>query len=391
MAIQLGRFTLGILLLLVVVVIWVVSSELEKFIFSDENFSKPYFVTFLDASTFSIYLCGFLFRREWRSEARRWLSSVFRRRLVPDELASAVTINESPPSTESAPLLAPTTTDDVAPTLTSAPSASPASMSPGKLTFGETVGAASGFALLWFLANYVYNLSINYTSVSSNTILSSTSGLFTLLLGAVVSRAPADRFSMLKFAVVLLSIGGVAMVSVSDAEADTSRNTKYGDALAIVSSMLYACYITYLRRKTGPRDIDMGLFLGLAGLFSFVYLWPGFFIVHYSGLERFQWPPRKVWLFLLVNSFVGTVLSEILWLWATLLTSPVISTLAVSLTIPLSILADAVLKLARAHLTPLYISGTLVIIAAFFLINIVIAHPDRFRRIDNILHCRRTT
>ena len=35
-------------------------------------------------------------------------------------------------------------------------------------------------------------------------------------------------------------------------------------------------------------------------------------------LQRFEWPTRSTWLYLLANSLIGTVLSEVLWLWATL-------------------------------------------------------------------------
>ena len=35
-------------------------------------------------------------------------------------------------------------------------------------------------------------------------------------------------------------------------------------------------------------------------------------------MQRFEWPDRTTWLYLLANSMIGTVLSEVLWLWATL-------------------------------------------------------------------------
>lgn len=52
------------------------------------------------------------------------------------------------------------------------------------MTFKETVYLGLFFCFIWFFANYTSNAGLQYTSVSSSTILSSTSGFFTLLIGA---------------------------------------------------------------------------------------------------------------------------------------------------------------------------------------------------------------
>ena len=88
------------------------------------------------------------------------------------------------------------------------------------------IRSAAVFASLWFLANYVYrfaclhphccathrSLSLNMTTVSSNTIISCTSGFFTLILSAIFPASDTDRFTPLKLAIVLVTIGGVALV-----------------------------------------------------------------------------------------------------------------------------------------------------------------------------------
>ena len=62
--------------------------------------------------------------------------------------------------------------------------------------------------------------------------------------------------------------------------------------------------------------------LGLVGLFDFILLFPMLFILHYTNTETFEFPPTtNVWTLLLVNGFVGTVLSELLWLWSVKLSS----------------------------------------------------------------------
>jgi solute carrier family 35 protein F5 len=62
------------------------------------------------------------------------------------------------------------------------------------------------------------------------------------------------------------------------------------------------------------KDNDL-LFSGFVGLFNLLLLWPLFFLFHYSKWELFEWPTQHQWTFLLLNGLVGTVLSEVLWLW----------------------------------------------------------------------------
>ena len=50
---------------------------------------------------------------------------------------------------------------------------------------------------------------------------------------------------------------------------------------------------------------------------------------------------------MLLNGVVGTVLSELLWLFGCFYTSSLVATLAISLTIPLSMFADVLVKVGK--------------------------------------------
>lgn len=50
------RLILGVILLLVVDVIWVSSSELTKFLYENEQYDKPFFCTYFKTSMFALYL-----------------------------------------------------------------------------------------------------------------------------------------------------------------------------------------------------------------------------------------------------------------------------------------------------------------------------------------------
>ena len=61
------------------------------------------------------------------------------------------------------------------------------------------------------MMQYMSNLALANTSVVSTTVLSSTSGLFTLLFGALLGQ---DKVNTTKIAAVLISMAGVAMTTV---------------------------------------------------------------------------------------------------------------------------------------------------------------------------------
>ena len=64
------RLVVGLLTLLLVDIIWVASSELTEFIFKTQNYSKPFFSTYLKTSLFMLYLPGFLIYKPWRDQCQ---------------------------------------------------------------------------------------------------------------------------------------------------------------------------------------------------------------------------------------------------------------------------------------------------------------------------------
>ncbi|XP_043747743.1 solute carrier family 35 member F5-like [Cervus elaphus] len=66
---QRKRMALGIVILLLVDVIWVASSELTSYVFTQYN--KPFFSTFAKTSMFVLYLLGFIVWKPWRQQCTR--------------------------------------------------------------------------------------------------------------------------------------------------------------------------------------------------------------------------------------------------------------------------------------------------------------------------------
>lgn len=176
-----------------------------------------------------------------------------------------------------------------------------------KLTLGETARLSLEFSMLWFLANYFASACLEYTSVGSVTILTSTSSIWTLIFCAV---AKIEGFTMRKLVGVLASLVGVVLISSIDLSGASDENRgsfphkstaqiAIGDAMAFVSAIIYGIYVTVMKRRVGNEDrVSMPLFFGLVGLFNVLLLWPGFFILHFTGIEPvgfFSLPATAAW------------------------------------------------------------------------------------------------
>lgn len=163
-----------------------------------------------------------------------------------------------------------------------------------KLSFGETAWLSLEFCLLWFAANYFASACLEYTSVGSVTILTSTSSVWTLVFCSVMG---VEGFTVRKLVGVLASLAGVVLISTIDlsGKSDDNRGSfphktqaqiAIGDSMAFFSAIIYGLYVTVMKRRVGNEDrVNMPLFFGIVGLLNVLLLWPGFIILHFTGIE----------------------------------------------------------------------------------------------------------
>ncbi|KAJ2349497.1 hypothetical protein GGF43_004405 [Coemansia sp. RSA 2618] len=369
-----GRRTVGLALLLGVVFIWVGSSFLVSNLFGEQEFNRPFFITYLNTSTFSFYLVGAYIsylrgKTSGQPAARKRSRSDDAISGVPFNISqadTAVVVDASSRQTEGE-VHSRSHTDEELPLVED--SGEDGESAPQKLTVRETVRLGVAFSILWFAANVSQNASLAYTTVASSSILCSTSGLFTLIIGAV---GGVETFNSTRLVAVLASILGVyciMMYGTSDAQVAMPLSW-VGDMLALLSAALYGCYTTLLKRQIGDESrLNTPLFFGAVGLANTLLLWPGFVVLHFTHLEPFELPRSgSMWAMILVNAFIGTFLSDYLWLLSMLMTSPLVVTLGLSLTIPLSMAGDILFK-GSAVALPYYI-GALLVLAAFIGANL---------------------
>ncbi|RKP07778.1 hypothetical protein THASP1DRAFT_16580 [Thamnocephalis sphaerospora] len=296
-----ARYLRGIAALVGVIACWVGSSFAVSNIFVDHKYNKPFFLTYFNTCTFTLYL-GVYWVLYGRPSQQRWDRQVDKA----DER---------------------------------------------RMTLGEIAQVSAKFCVLWFAANLMQNASLAYTSVASSTVMSSTSGLFTLLIGALVG---VERVSLLRCVAVLGSLAGIALV-VNAPGHDAGRGggstsdlprQLFGDVLALLGAFFYGCYSVLLKcqMRNDTRQDNM-LFLGLVGLLNMLGLWPVIVGLDWLGVETFALPSSgTVWAIILGNAFIGTFLSDYLWLVAVLLTSPLVVTLGIAFTIPITLMGDILFK-----------------------------------------------
>lgn len=256
-----------------------------QFIFSDTTYDKPFFLVYFNTSMFALSLIPMFIRyllqkgfHGLRSDVRRmWAEHRSR------NAATRPTIDEEGREVHERLLVdeQDTTTPTWSPT-------------DEKLGFRETAVLSFEFCMLWFLANYFASACLQYTSVASVTILTSTSSVWTLVFGAIFG---VETFSVRKLIGVLASLTGVALISMVDLSGQSDENRgsfphktpgqiALGDSMAFFSAVIYGIYVTVMKRRVGDEDkVNMQLFFGLVGLFNLALLWPLLFILHWTGIE----------------------------------------------------------------------------------------------------------
>ncbi|XP_009334936.2 uncharacterized transporter C405.03c [Pyrus x bretschneideri] len=199
----------------------------------------------------------------------------------------------------------------------------------------------------WFFAQLTFNLSLKYTTVTSNTILSSSSSLFTFLVALVFL---GEQFTLVKLISVLLCMGGTVIVSLGDSRTALSAiasNPLLGDILALVSAAFYSVYITLIRKKLPDEDDEksgrasMAQFLGFLGLSNLLIFLPVALILHFSKLEPFYMLTWEQVGLIIGKGLLDNVLSDYLWAKAVLLTTTTVATAGLTIQVPLAAIVDS--------------------------------------------------
>lgn len=365
------QHVVGVTLAVCVAVIWVCSSELVQIIMghdeeAEKSHPQAYFITYVSLSTFVLCLLGFL-RPSWRAKLHN-PPMAEPTDLPAPELQSEPTSPSSSERALSPPVLDGENSDeDKRPALMQFDIEDPDSNDDQVAAFNaaQVLRIALVISPLFFVSDWIFTASLKMTSVASTSTIGTLSGLFTLLLGALMK---VERFSLPKLFAAFATIAGVAIISAFDEGTHEARHLK-GDMIAVLSAFIYAVYTIILKTKSGPPGaLDISMLFSFMGAAVLIGGIPGFFILHWTSFERFQLPPPRLIGVLFVNALIGTVLSDFMWAKSVVLTTPMIGTLALSLSVPLSLIADIFFR--DKHFSVPYFIGVLMVFAGFIIVNL---------------------
>jgi solute carrier family 35 protein F5 len=375
------RRFLGVLLILMVVLLWTASSVAVQLVFESARYRKPFFLTYLSTSLLTVYL-------PWYPKRMKRLASLCAASVswtIPAAASNARRTNRR----ANYDLLAAGKTDSAVSALDLATQQQQAA--------AAELAVAMRLCVIFFAYQLCYNVGLELSTVSTVTVISTSSGLWTLLFSAL---RLGERVGPVKFLSTLLTFAGVLLVVAAAEEgggadgddmltgflapyrrlADralaargglgghlgghASSNARWGNGATLLSALLYGAFAAQLKYDVPTEDvIPVPYLFGLLGLLTFLLFMPCIAILHFLRLEYFSLPSQATLLALVLNGLLGSVLSNMLLARAMLLASPLVATLGLSLTIPLGIGADGLR--GRGHFGVGAMVGTAFVWAGF--------------------------
>ncbi|CAI2321594.1 unnamed protein product [Caenorhabditis sp. 36 PRJEB53466] len=353
--------SIGICLLLIVNVLWVLSSELTRFIFVDEEFRRPFFTVYVKSCTLIVYMIRYL---------------VFEAR---DEGTYKVLISEGSIDSETYEMSCESLSHEGYESVTDVDSdvesvSADGEKRPRKIRFADRrevrrMPASNAedqrkarlpyrhpslecqfhlskhvkytlffFAPLWLMCSFTYQAALAFTSVSSLNLISSSSSVFVIAF-AICFPSASNRFSAYKCVLVSINIAGVLIVS-------HYIPSFVGALFAQISALSYAVYLfAYGHFEEKYGKVDINLMFGTIGVLALVVGTPTLNVLDKFGIEQFH-PLPNVTQFssILLSALIGTIVADYLWLLAAGMVDSLTVSLSLTLSIPLSFLADTVIR-----------------------------------------------
>ncbi|KAK6455001.1 uncharacterized protein RJT20DRAFT_84203, partial [Scheffersomyces xylosifermentans] len=364
---EIRNYRLGVLFIVVAISTWVIGLELVNSVLKGSDYSKPWMFAVITGSSFMLNLIP---------EVLQFITSLFTSLRKQD-----TTTEESTPLIESSSdnnygnksgaRLEKIMKDDLE------------KNSPSELTGTEVFQLSFQMAVIYFLYNIFVMEALQFTSASNQTVLGSTTSIFTLFIGALLK---IDRFTIKKVVCVCVSCFGVFLVNYSESSKEGDggnkfipKNPRLGNSLALCGALMYAFYLIVMKVKcgTGDKTTNERRLFGYVGVMTSVIGVPLLFVVHWLDIEKFEFPPpsNRILFSILING-VFSVISDYLTILAMLLTSPLVTSLSLTSALPITICIDYIIMLVTSDgsKTPSkgfsYFLGISSILLAVILINV---------------------
>ncbi|ODV78131.1 uncharacterized protein CANTADRAFT_28957, partial [Suhomyces tanzawaensis NRRL Y-17324] len=347
---ELQNYKLGVCFIFIAITTWVVGLELVNSVMKGDEYNKPILISVYIGSCFSLYFIPDVYRFGLDLVKRKFFG-------VSD--TAAQDIAKSYEDTEDGP---------------------------EELTRSEIVILALQVSVGYFLYNFFVMESLQYTSAANQTVFSSTTSIFTLIIGVLVK---TDKLSFKKVVCVTISTIGVFLVNMSESANEPDSGLKYlpknpmlGNSLAMCGALMYSSYMLIMKVNCGmgKKTTNERQLFGVVGLLTMLLGVPVLFIADQLGIEKFEFPPPSTNILILVlANGVFSVVSDYSIVMAMLLTSPLVASLSLTSAIPITICVDFVILLLEDVENPnssknfVYYLGIMGILLAVVLINVNIS------------------
>jgi solute carrier family 35 protein F5 len=351
-----GRYALGLLFIVLVSIVWTVSSVLTQFLYSVESFDSPFLMTYLGVCLFSLLLpLKMLTDHAGYTEDPCCLATFDK---FDDEEVHPTRYTEF---------------GDGSSIHTRCYQAS--TMNEQYWSRTKHIEAAMHIAPVLFIANWAFNAALGSTSVASSTVLVSTSNVFVFVLAVLLKD---EQFSIWKLAGVILGVMGTCLTALHDFQnhdpddladdcaVDGCDHVVWGDTLSLVAAVAYGAYAVQVRVLC-PENEDlysMQLLLGYIGLITLLPLLP-FAVYFWLQVDM----TTSVLSLIVVKGVFDFVISEWLHFRAVVLTNATTATVGLGLSIPLAFFADWVVGKANIA-SPLSLIGAGAVTIGFLMVNL---------------------
>lgn len=366
------NFRLGVIFLIVAIATWIIGLELVNTVLKGDEFIKPWFLAFLTGSCF---LLNFI---------PEICSGVFALFKLPAESST-----EFSPDLSASDLVPPSAESNLPLDNSSPEKSSTECDEPIPLTVPEVLSLAFQVSVIYTAYNVFVMMALQYTSASNQTVLGSTTAMFTLFVGLFLN---IDRLTSKKLVCVATSLAGVILINVSESHVGENDDNKFkpknaalGNFFALVGAFCYALYLLTMKLRcgTGKKTTNERQLFGFVGVFTFLMSVPTLAVLDYTGIEKFSLPPTtSVFLMVIINA-VFSVISDYVTILAMLLTSPLVTSLALTSSIPITILVDFIILNVNGGKSNssnssalLYGFGVLSLLVSVILININITSEN---------------
>ncbi len=344
---------LGFFVIFCVAVLWVSSSAVLQMIMDNpygESFDSPVFLSLWSATQFALYLP---FYAAEVAVVRPIVKVKGRRRslmdIVKNSAAYCRIMRRSPES-------------DL-PLFTNLDAPAPEKQHSLFHIFLVTFSLAVPFTFMWLYANISFTFGLRFSSVGSATVLSSTSSFATLGIMSIISKSWP---SIVRVASCIITFVGVVLVIGADDLLNHSAKAIAGDVLTLSSAMMYGGYCVYIGTVVKHFKVKTYYFLGCVGIITIIF-YPLVPLLDILGIMPAILPPVSLIPLIIFHALIGAMLSDLLWALSVRLTTPLVSTVGLSLTIPMGLVFDFVFH-GELH-SPLYFFGSGLVLLGFLIVN----------------------